>query len=56
MVLRKIIDPKREEVTGGWRKLQMEEPYDLHFLTDVARVIESRSVRWSRLLTCVGGN
>jgi hypothetical protein len=29
-VLRKILGPKRDEVTGEWRKLQNEELRDLH--------------------------
>jgi hypothetical protein len=31
-VLRKIFRPKRDEVTGEWRKLQNEEHYDIYSL------------------------
>jgi hypothetical protein len=29
-VLRRIFGPKREEVTGGWRKLHNEELHNLY--------------------------
>jgi hypothetical protein len=29
-VLRRIFGPKRDEVTGGWRKLHNEELHDLY--------------------------
>jgi hypothetical protein len=29
-VLRRIFGPKRDEVTGGWRKLHNEELHNLH--------------------------
>jgi hypothetical protein len=29
-VLRRIFGPKREEVSGGWRKLHNEEPHNLY--------------------------
>jgi len=32
MVLRRIFEPKRDEVTGDWRKLHSEELNDLYFL------------------------
>jgi len=32
-VLRKIFGPRRDEVTGGWRKLHYEELNDLYYLT-----------------------
>ena len=32
-VLRRILGPKREEVTGEWRKLHNDELHDLYFLT-----------------------
>jgi hypothetical protein len=40
-VLRRIFGPKRDEVTGRWRKLHNEELYDLYFSPSVIR-IESR--------------
>ena len=38
--------PKRKEVTGGWRKLHNEGLHDFYFLSNIVRVIRSRSVRW----------
>jgi hypothetical protein len=36
-VLRRIFGPKREEITGEWRRLHNEELYDLYCLSDVKR-------------------
>jgi hypothetical protein len=44
-VLRSIFGPKREEITGEWRKLHNEELSDLYCSTDIVRVIESRRMR-----------
>jgi len=46
-VLRKIFVPKRDEVTGEWRKLQNEELYGLYSSAYIIRVIESRRMRWA---------
>jgi hypothetical protein len=45
-VLRKIFVPKREKVTGEWRKLHNEEPNDLYYSPNFIRVIKSR-MRWA---------
>jgi hypothetical protein len=47
-VLRRIFGPKRDEVTGEWRKLHSEELHNLHSSTDIIRQIKSRQMR------CVG--
>ena len=44
-VLRRIIGPKRDEVTGEWRKLHNEELSDLYSSPIIVRVIKSR---WAR--------
>jgi hypothetical protein len=44
-VLRRIFDPKRDEVTGEWRKLHIGELHNLYSLPDIIRQIESRRVR-----------
>jgi hypothetical protein len=44
-VLRKIFGPKRDEVTGEWRKLHNEELNDLYCSTNI--VIKSRRMRWA---------
>jgi hypothetical protein len=41
-VLRRIIGPKMDEVTGGWRKLHNEELRDLYSLPSIIRIIKSR--------------
>jgi hypothetical protein len=44
IVLRKMFGPKREEVTGGWRKLRSEELYNLYSSPNIIRMIKPRSV------------
>ena len=46
-VLRRIFGPKRDEVTGGWRKLHNEELNDLYVTPNIVRVIKSRRMRWA---------
>jgi hypothetical protein len=46
MVLRRIFGPKREEVTGEWRKLHSEELCDLYCSSNIIRMIKSRRMRW----------
>ena len=45
-VLRRVFGPKRDEVTGEWRKLHNEELNDLYSLSDIVRVVKSRRMRW----------
>jgi hypothetical protein len=44
-VLRKIFGPKRDEVTGEWRKLHNEELNDLYSSPSIIRIIMSRRMR-----------
>jgi len=46
-VLRRVSGPKRDEVTGEWRKLHNEELSDLYSLPNIVRVIKSRKMRWA---------
>jgi len=45
--LRRIFVPKRDEVTGEWRKLPYEELNDLYCSPNILRVIKSRRMRWA---------
>jgi hypothetical protein len=46
-VLRRIFGPKRDEVTGGWRKLHSEELHGLYSSPSIVRVIKARRIRWA---------
>jgi hypothetical protein len=46
-VLREIFGPKRDEITGEWRKLHNEELQHLYSFPDIIRQITSRRMRWA---------
>jgi hypothetical protein len=46
-VLRRIFGPKRDEVTGEWRKLHSGELHNLYSSSDIIRQIKSRRIRWA---------
>jgi len=46
-VLSRVFGPKRDEVTGEWRKLHTEELSDLYSLPNIVRVVKSRRMRWA---------
>jgi hypothetical protein len=46
-VLRRIFGPKRDEETGGWRKLHNEELHNLYSSPSIIRVIRSKTMRWA---------
>jgi hypothetical protein len=46
-VFRRIFGPKRDEVTGGWRKLHNEELHNLYSSPSLIRMIKSRRMRWA---------
>ena len=46
-VLRRLFGPKRDEVTGEWRKMHNEELNDLYSLLSIVRVVKSRRMRWA---------
>ena len=49
-VLRRVFGPKRDEVTGEWRKLHN----DLYSLPNIVRVVKSRRMRWAGHVACMG--
>jgi hypothetical protein len=46
-VQRNICGPKRDDVTGEWRRLHNEELNDLYSSSNIVRVIKSRRMRWA---------
>ena len=53
-VLRRIFGPKRDEVTGEWRRLHNKEPYALYSSQNNIRVIKSRRLRWAGYVALMG--
>jgi len=47
MVLRRIFGPRRDEVTGEWRRMHNEELNDLYSSPNIVRVIKLRRMRWA---------
>jgi len=54
IMLRRIFRPKRDEVTGEWRKLHNEELNDLYCSPNIVRVIKLRIMRWAGHVERVG--
>ena len=53
-VLRRVFGPKRDEVTGEWRKLHNEELRDLYTLPYIVLVVKSGRMRWVGHVACMG--
>jgi hypothetical protein len=53
-VLRRILGPKRNGVTGGWRKLHNEELLNLYSSPGIIRIINSRRMRWAGYVARIG--
>jgi hypothetical protein len=53
-VLRRIFGPKRDEVTGKWRKLHSGELHNLDSPPAIIRQIKSRRMRWAGHVACMG--
>jgi hypothetical protein len=53
-VLRRIFGPKRDEMTGGWRKLHNEGLHNLYSSPSIIRVIKSRRMRWALQVVRMG--
>jgi hypothetical protein len=54
LVLRRIFGPKRNEMTGGWRKLYNEELHGLYSSPSIVRVIKARRMRWAEHVPRMG--
>ena len=54
MVLRRIFGPRRDEVTGEWKRLHNEELSDLYSSPNIVRVIKSRRMRWAEHVARMG--
>jgi hypothetical protein len=54
-VLTRIFEPKREEVTGGWRKLHTQRFHDLYSSPSIIRMIKSRRMKWAGACSKIGG-
>jgi hypothetical protein len=46
-VLRRIFGPKRDAVTGEWRKVHNEELHDLYSSPSIFRIMKARRMRWT---------
>jgi hypothetical protein len=46
-VLRRIFGPRRDEVTGDWRKLHNEELHNLYSSQSIIRMTKTRRMRWA---------
>jgi hypothetical protein len=46
-VLRRIFEPKRDEVMGDWKKLHNEELHNSYSSPNIIRMIQTRGVRWA---------
>ena len=53
-VLRMVFGPKRDGVTGEWRRLHSEELYDLYCSSIISRVIKLRRMRWAGRVARMG--
>jgi hypothetical protein len=52
--LRGIFGPKRDEVTGVWRKLHSVELHNLHSWPSIIRMVKSKMMRWAGHVTRIG--
>jgi hypothetical protein len=53
-VLRRIFGPKRDDVTGDWRKLHNEELHNLYSSPNIIRMMKSRRMRWAGHVSRMG--
>ena len=53
-VLRRTFRPRRDEVTGEWRRLHNEELNDLYCSPNIVRVIKPRRMKWAEHVARMG--
>jgi hypothetical protein len=53
-MLCRIFGPKRDEVTGGWRKLHNEELHNFYSSPSIIRMITSRRIRLASHVARIG--
>ena len=54
MELRRIFGPRRDEVTGEWRRVHNEKLNDLYSSPNIVRVKKSGRMRWAGHVACMG--
>jgi len=54
MYMYTLFGPRRDEVTGEWRRLHNEEINDLYSSPNIVWVIKSRRMRWAGHVACMG--
>jgi len=54
MVVRRMFGPRRDEVTGEWRRSHNKELNDLYCSPNIVGVIKSRRMRWVGHVACMG--
>jgi hypothetical protein len=54
IVLSRIFGPKRNVVTGGWKKLHSGELHDLYTSTSIIRMNKTRRMRWAGNVARIG--
>jgi hypothetical protein len=53
-VLRRIFEPKGDEIIEGWRKLNNEELHNMYFSPNIIRTMKSRMMSWARRVARMG--
>jgi hypothetical protein len=53
-VMRRIFGPKRDEVTGEWRKMHNKELHNLYSSPDIIRYVKSRKIKCAGHVACMG--
>ena len=54
IVLRRMLGPRREKVTGEWSSLHKEELNDLYSSANIVRVVKSKRMRWAGHVAHIG--